>query len=71
MQNVFDVGSEPYVAADPIETQSWPKRFMFFVVLLVDIIKVIVLHMPTLLISIYHCIVGKPKKSVKGQTVLV
>lgn len=71
MQAVFELGHVPYVPADPIKRQSFPAQIAFVILLIYDLIKVVVLCAPNCLISIYHCVVGKPKKSVEGQTVLV
>lgn len=71
MQNAFDLGIVRYVAADPLKKISLWKKFVFSVLVLCDIIKVLVLSTPNWLIAIYHCVVSPPKKCVKGQTVLI
>lgn len=71
MQTVFELGRVPYVPADPIKRSSFSDQIVLVILVIYDIIKVLVLCAPNCLISIYHCIIGKPKKSVKGQTVLI
>ncbi|KAG4071374.1 hypothetical protein HA402_004078 [Bradysia odoriphaga] len=71
MQTVFELGRVPYVAADPIKQQSFSDQIVFAILVLYDLIKVLVLSAPNCLLSVYHCVIGKPKKSVRGQTVLI
>lgn len=71
MRDVFELGVVPYVAADPLQKMSWWKKIVFLSLVFCDIIKVLVLSTPNWFISIYHVIVGPPRKCVKGQTVLV
>lgn len=71
MQNIFELGLVPYMAADPLEEISLCKKFLFGMSVLCDIVKVLVLSIPHWLISLYRCIISPTKKCVKGQTVLV
>ncbi|KAG4070949.1 hypothetical protein HA402_001386 [Bradysia odoriphaga] len=71
MQNIYDIGREPYVPAEPIKNRTFFECFCFVFVLFVDIIKVFLLSIPHLFIALHKVVVKPAKKSVFGQTVLV
>lgn len=71
MENVFDAGKMPYVAADPVVPFTFMQNVALVLSTLLDIVTVLILSVPNWLEALFYVFFNRPKKSVVGQVVLV
>lgn len=71
MENVFDAGKVPYEAAPPLIPMSIAQQFVFFVEVMFDVCKVLLMSVPYWIESLVYLFVWRPKKSVANQVAIV
>lgn len=71
MENVFDAGKVPYVAAAPVVPLTIVQKVVLVLSTLVDIVTILVYSVPNWLEALFHVFFNRRKKSVVGQVVLV
>lgn len=71
MENVFDAGKIPYVAAPPLVPWTMWKKITFTFYLLCDISMILVMSIPNWLEALYRLFISRRKKCVRGQVALV
>lgn len=71
MENVFEAGKMPYVAAPPLVPLTFGQSVAFAWHVVWDVIGVLVYSLPYWLESFVFLFFNRPKKSIKGQVALV
>lgn len=71
MENIFDLGKKPYVAASLPPKRAISEEISIGLEFLFDCLKVLILAIFYSFESLYHVFVPKLKKNVVGQVALV
>lgn len=71
MEKIFELGVQRYVAAIPATPLNVYDHIVLVANTLIDIVRFLVLSIPSVIESLIFLFVPRPKKDVTGQVVLV